>query len=150
MGNGDGWNLFYLLQMGVSWELVYRVNRPFRLRNRDGSRNSGKREEMRLPILILILGMGIVTFLPRFLPMVFLTRWVIPERVKVGLGYIPISILSAIVFPILFFNEGGKVEIQPTYFLSAIPVFIFAWKVKSLWASVILGMLVYWGLGFLL
>jgi branched-subunit amino acid transport protein len=105
---------------------------------------------MRFSILILIFGMGIVTFFPRFLPMAFLTRWVIPERVKMGLGYIPIAILSAIVFPILFFNEGGKVEIQPHYLLSAIPVFIFAWRVKNLWGSVILGMLVYWGLGFVL
>ena len=105
---------------------------------------------MRIWILILILGMGIVTFLPRFLPMAFLTRWFIPERVKMGLGYIPIAILSAIVFPILFLNEAGKVEIQPHSLLSAIPVFIFAWKVKSLWASVVLGMLIYWGLGFFL
>jgi branched-subunit amino acid transport protein len=103
---------------------------------------------MKLHILHLILGMGVVTFLPRFLPMAFLTRWPIPERVKMGLGYIPIAILSAIVFPILFFNEGGKIEIQPLCLLSAVPVFIFAWKVKSLWASVVLGMLIYWGLGF--
>src|SRR4030043_1790552 len=102
---------------------------------------------MRVSILILILGMGLVTFIPRFLPMAFLTRRVIPEKVKMGLGYIPIAILSAIVFPILFFSEGGKVEIQPHYLLSAIPVFIFAWKVKNLWASVLLGMLVFWGLG---
>jgi len=38
-------------------------------------------------------------------------------------------------------------EIQPHYLLSAIPVFIFAWRVKSLWGSVILGMAIYWGLG---
>jgi branched-subunit amino acid transport protein len=31
--------------------------------------------------------------------------------------------------------------------LAAIPVFIFAWKVKSIWGSVLLGMLVYWLLG---
>jgi len=105
---------------------------------------------MKLNTLYLILGMGIVTFLPRFLPMAFLTRWVIPERVRKGLDYIPISILSGIVFPILFFNEAGKVQIQAYYLLSAIPVFIFAWKVKNLWASVILGMLVYWGLEFFL
>lgn len=101
-------------------------------------------------MLILILGMGLVTFLPRFLPMALLTRRVIPERVKMGLGYIPIAILSAIVFPMFFFNDGGNVEIQPQSLLSAIPVFIFSYKVKSLWASVILGMLVYWGLGFVL
>jgi len=101
-------------------------------------------------ILILILGMALVTFLPRFFPMAFLTRRALPERVKKGLEYFPISILSAIVFPILFFNEGGKVEIQPHYLLSAIPVFIFTWKVKSLWGSVVLGMLIYWGLGSIL
>lgn len=105
---------------------------------------------MRGEILGLILGMGIVTFIPRFLPMGLLTRWVIPERIKMGLEFIPISILSAIVFPILFFNEEGGAGIQPQYLLAAIPVFIFAWKVKSLWGSVILGMLMYWGLGSIL
>ena len=102
---------------------------------------------MRHEILILILGMALVTFLPRFLPMVFLTRWALPERVKKGLEYFTISILSAIVFPILFFNGEGRMEIQPHYLLSAIPVFIFAWRVKSLWGSVILGIAIYWGLG---
>jgi branched-subunit amino acid transport protein len=105
---------------------------------------------MELDTLYLILGMALVTFLPRFLPMVFLTRWALPERVKKGLEYFPISILSAIVFPILFFNGEGRMEIQPHYLLSAIPVFIFAWKVKNLWGSVILGMAIYWGLGFVL
>lgn len=105
---------------------------------------------MKLDTLYLILGMSLVTFLPRFFPMAFLTRWSLPERVKKGLEYFPISILSAIVFPILFFNGEGRMEIQPHYLLSAIPVFIFAWKVKSLWGSVILGMAIYWGLGFVL
>ena len=105
---------------------------------------------MKLDTLYLILGMGIVTFLPRFLPMAFLTRWVLPERVKKGLDYIPISVLSAIVFPMLFFNEGGNIEIQPQHLLASIPVFIFAWKTKSLWLSVVIGMFVYLGLGFFL
>jgi branched-subunit amino acid transport protein len=105
---------------------------------------------MREETLAIIFGMAVVTFLPRFLPMAFLTRWVIPERVKAGLAYIPTAILSAIVFPILFFSEGGKIVLQPHYLLSAISVFIFSWRVKRLWASVILGMLVYWGLGFLM
>jgi branched-subunit amino acid transport protein len=103
---------------------------------------------MELDTLYLILGMALVTFLPRFFPMAFLTRRALPERVKKGLEYFPISILSAIVFPILFFNGEGRMEIQSPYLLSAIPVFLFAWKVKSLWGSVILGMAIYWGLGF--
>lgn len=105
---------------------------------------------MKEEMLWLLLGMAIVTFISRFLPMAFLTRWALPERVKIGLDYIPVTVLSAIVFPILFFNGKGTFDIQPQFLLSAIPVFIFAWKVKSLWGSVILGMLIYWGLGFVL
>lgn len=105
---------------------------------------------MKLDTLYLILGMALVTFLPRFLPMAFLTRWSLPESVKKGLEYFPISILSAIVFPMLLFNGEGVIGIQPFYLISAVPVFIFAWKVKSLWGSVILGMAIYWGLGSIL
>jgi len=35
-------------------------------------------------------------------------------------------------------------EIQPPYLLSAIPVFIFAWKTRSLAATVIVGMALFW------
>ena len=105
---------------------------------------------MKEEMLWLIMGMAIVTFLPRFLPLAFLTRWVMPERVKRGLDYIPIGILSSIVFPILFTSGEGKVEIQAQYLFAAIPVFVFAWKVRSLWGSVVLGMAIYWGLGFVL
>ncbi len=105
---------------------------------------------MRPEILWLLLGMGVVTFLPRFLPMAFLTRWAIPEKMKMGLDYMPVAILSAIVFPILFSSDKGNVGVEPRLLLAAIPVFIFANKTRNLWGSVVLGMGVYWGLGFLL
>jgi branched-subunit amino acid transport protein len=101
-------------------------------------------------MLWIIAGMAVVTFLPRFLPMALLTKWTIPRKIKLGLEYIPVAILSAIVFPILFFDGEGGLGIQPQFLFSAIPVFIFAWKVKSLWGSVILGMLIYWGIGFVM
>ena len=104
---------------------------------------------MSVSVLVLILGMGLVTFLPRFIPMVFLSRWVFPEKARIGLSYLPVAILSAIVFP-TFFSNGNQVEIQPHYLLAALPVFLFAWKVKSLWGSVLLGMAVYWLLGFVM
>ena len=105
---------------------------------------------MELGNLSIILGMAIVTFLPRFLPMALLTQWSIPEKVKLGLEYIPVAILSGIVFPILFFDGKGTLGIQPQLLLAAIPVFAFAWKVRSIWGSVVLGMVVYWALGFVL
>lgn len=105
---------------------------------------------MRKDIVLLIFGMAIVTFFSRFLPMILLSRWALPEKVKWGLEYIPVAVLSAIVFPILFFDRKGTLTIQPQLVLAAIPVFIFAWKVKSIWGSVVLGMLIYWLLGLFL
>jgi branched-subunit amino acid transport protein len=105
---------------------------------------------MKHEMLGLIIGMAVVTFLPRFFPMAFLTRRVIPEKVRMGLDYIPAAILSAIVFPILFSTDQGRVGIEPHFLFAAFPVFIFAYKVKSLWGSVILGMMIYWGLGYIL
>jgi branched-subunit amino acid transport protein len=105
---------------------------------------------VRQDIVLLIFGMAIVTFFSRFLPMVLLSRWTLPEKVKWGLETIPVAVLSAIVFPILFFDRKGTLTIQPQFLLAAIPVFIFACKVKSIWGSVVLGMLIFWGLGFLL
>ena len=101
-------------------------------------------------IVLLILGMAGVTFVSRFLPMVLLSRWTLPEKVRWGLEYIPVAVLSAIVFPILFFDRKGALTLQPQFLFAALPVFIFAWKVKSIWGSVVLGMLIFWGLGFLL
>jgi len=95
----------------------------------------------------LLLGMAVVTFLPRFFPMAFLTRMTIPEKVKIGLDYIPVAILSAIVFPVVFSTGHESTGIEPRLLITAIPVFLFALKVKSLWGAVVLGMLVYWGLG---
>jgi len=105
---------------------------------------------VRQDIVLLIFGMAIVTFFSRFLPMVLLSRRALPEKVKWGLEYIPVAVLSAIVFPILFFDRKGALTLQPQFLFAALPVFIFAWKVKSIWGSVVLGMFIFWGLGFLL
>ena len=105
---------------------------------------------MREEMITLILGMAVVTFLPRFLPMALFTRWMIPEKVQLLLEDLPVAILSAIVFPIFLFGGDGAFDLQPRFLIAAIPIFIFAWKVRSIWGSVILGMVIYWGLGFIL
>jgi branched-subunit amino acid transport protein len=106
---------------------------------------------MKIETLAVILGMAVVTFVPRFLPMVLLTKWTLPEKMKQGLDYMPTAILSAIVFPLLFFDSASdSFMIEPQILLPAIPVFVFSWRVRSVWGAVLLGMGVYWGLGFIL
>jgi branched-subunit amino acid transport protein len=110
----------------------------------------GVNNKMSYENLLLIFGMAIVTFIPRFVPMAFFSRWVIPEKIRMGLEYIPVAVLSAIVFPILFFDGDGTFGIQTQFILSSIPVFAFAWRTRNLWGSVIIGMVTYWGLGYVL
>ena len=98
-------------------------------------------------ILWLIIGMAVVTFLPRFIPLAIFTRWALPEKVKRVLHFMPTAIMAAIVFPILFSGSDNKPSFEPHLLLAAIPVFIFSWLTKNLWASVLVGMLVYWALG---
>ena len=106
---------------------------------------------MKIETFAIILGMAVVTFVPRFLPMALLTKWTLPEKIKQGLDYMPTAILSAIVFPLLFFDTtSGSFTIEPRVLLSAIPVFVFSWRIKSVWGAVLLGMGVYWGLGLVL
>jgi branched-subunit amino acid transport protein len=104
---------------------------------------------MRPEILLLILGMSAVTFLPRFLPMALVSRLTIPDRAKAFLEFVPVAVLSALVFPAIFVADGGGVGVESRLLLAAIPVFLFAWKMKNLWGSVVLGMAAYWALGFL-
>ena len=101
-----------------------------------------------LNYLILVLGMSLVTYLPRMAPLVILTGKRLPEWLVEWLDLIPVAILASLLFPLLIVSEtsGGIVFFQPEL-LSAIPVFIFAVKFKSLSLTVMFGMLLFWLLG---
>lgn len=95
--------------------------------------------------LITIVGMGLVTYLPRWIPLDFLARRSMPEWLIDWLDLIPVAILSALLLPELI--TGGDPRtltlIQPKL-LVAIPVFAFAIKTKSLGGTVVAGMLLFW------
>lgn len=92
-------------------------------------------------------GMGLVTFLPRWLPLFFLSEREIPKPLIEWLDLIPAAILSALLIPALV--VGGEVKhlaFKPEL-LAAIPTFLFALKTKSLGGTVVVGMALYWLIG---
>lgn len=97
--------------------------------------------------LLLMLAMGAVTYLPRLLPLVALSRSTLPSWFAEWLELIPVAILSALIAPTLFahpdprFFTLGKAEL-----LAALPALLCALKTRSLAGTVIIGMLCYWGL----
>ena len=95
--------------------------------------------------ILMIAGMGLVTYIPRWLPLFSLTRLKLPELVIEWLDLIPVAILSALLVPaLLTAGEPRHLDLlQPKLFV-AIPTFLFAFKTKSLGGTVIFGMLLYW------
>lgn len=95
--------------------------------------------------LYLLLGMGLVTYLPRMLPLVVLANRKLPQGVVDWLGLIPVAILSALVAPGLFADsvdrsfDFGRLDL-----LVAIPTLAFALKTRSLGGTVVVGMVLYW------
>lgn len=50
-------------------------------------------------LLILMAAMGMVTYLPRWFPLLFLSRKQIPSWLDAWLDFIPAAILSALIMP---------------------------------------------------
>lgn len=92
----------------------------------------------------LVLAMGAVTYLPRMLPLMLLSKRRLPSWFAEWLELIPAAILSSLVAPTLFVHpdprlfDPGKPEL-----LAAVPTLLFALKTRSLAGSVIIGMLCY-------
>ena len=95
--------------------------------------------------LLLFAGMGMVTYLPRALPLLYLAHKKLPQWLIDWLSLIPVAVLSALLAPSLFADATqrsfsfGKPDL-----IVAIPTLIFALKTRSLGGTVLVGMLLYW------
>jgi branched-subunit amino acid transport protein len=100
--------------------------------------------------LLLLLGMGLVTYIPRLVPLVALTGRRLPEWLVEWLDLIPVAILAALLFPLLVISEdSGSINLFSPELLVAVPTAIIALKAKSLSVTVIAGMLIFWAVGFI-
>lgn len=95
--------------------------------------------------LLLILGMGLVTYVPRWFPLFLFTQRKLPEWFIQWLDLIPVAILSALVFSDLFLSGSPRhLDVLQTKSIVAIPTFLFALKTRSLGGTVIVGMALFW------
>ena len=94
--------------------------------------------------LAVIIGMGLVTFIPRWLPLIYLTKRSMPSWLVEWLDYIPAAILSAILLPALITDSATKsIDLGRPEFIVAIPTLLFAIVTKSLGGTVIVGMILF-------
>jgi len=95
--------------------------------------------------LFLFGGMGLVTYLPRWMPLFFLAQRKLPQWFVDWLSLIPVAILCALLAPILFTDQSLRaLEIGKPEFLVAVPTLLFALKTRSLGGTVLVGMGLFW------
>lgn len=95
--------------------------------------------------ILLIVGMGLVTYIPRYLPLFFLAHRDLPRWFIEWLDMIPVAILSALVFSEIFLSGSPRhLDMLQTKSLMAIPTVLIAIKTKSLAWTVIFGMVLFW------
>jgi branched-subunit amino acid transport protein len=95
--------------------------------------------------LILVVGMGLVTYIPRWLPIFFLTRRELPRWFIDWLDLIPVAILSALLLPELVTTGSPRhLQLFQLQLWVALPTFLFALKTRSLGGTVVVGMSLFW------
>lgn len=91
--------------------------------------------------LLVILGCGLVTWLPRVIPFLLVRKVHIPQIITDFLSYIPLCILTALLVQSLTLYQKDTWPIMHTeYNLAAIPTIISAIVTRNLMWVVIVGM----------
>jgi branched-subunit amino acid transport protein len=95
--------------------------------------------------IMLIVAMGLVTYIPRWFPLFFLSQRKLPLWFVEWLDLIPVAILSALVFSDLFVAGSPRhLDILQMKSIVAVPTFLIAMKTKSLGWTVVSGMVLFW------
>jgi branched-subunit amino acid transport protein len=96
-------------------------------------------------ITLTILGMALVTYVPRLLPLLLLrktgdARAELPSFVASWLRHVPSAVLSAMLLPALVASDGQP-SIGPgnLFIWAALPTALVAWKANSLFGAVVTG-----------
>ncbi|MFH1915589.1 MAG: AzlD domain-containing protein [Pseudomonadota bacterium] len=92
-------------------------------------------------VLLTIVGMTLVTYAPRVAPVLLLASRALPGSVVRWLSYVPTAVLSAMLFPSLLLPDGGfDLGLDNLFLWAALPAFLLAWKTRSFFGTVALGM----------
>ncbi len=99
----------------------------------------------------LIIGMMLVTFLPRYLPLLLAGKMVFPEWLERAFNYVPIAVLSAIIAQTTLIHDGAvQLDWQNAHLMAALAAFVVALKCNRQLVVISCGLLVFglmrWGL----
>lgn len=96
-------------------------------------------------IWLTIILMGLVTYLPRVLPLLLLKNYKLPKWFELWLKFVPTTIFSALIFSEIFVRENSlNLNFNNISLIASLAVFAIALKTKSLAITILSGMILFW------
>ena len=100
--------------------------------------------------LALIIYCGLITFLTRFSMIALLKKEMFNDRIREILSYVPSAIFPAIIFPAIFLDDTGFLEIEDNpKILAAIIAMLVGIFSRSILATIFAGLASYWTIIFI-
>ncbi|WP_010287333.1 AzlD domain-containing protein [Kurthia massiliensis] len=94
-----------------------------------------------LSMFFIIAGCAFVTWLPRVIPFILVKAMPMPSIIMRFLAYIPVCILSALVYASLFDATGSITSLNVFNTIAFVPTLFIALWTKSLSKTVIAGVI---------
>ena len=92
-------------------------------------------------LVLCIVGMALVTYIPRALPVTLLGGRALPRVLTRWLSFIPAAVLAALLTPDLLLRDGALYLAPDNHFLlAAIPTALVGWRTGSFFGTVATGM----------
>ena len=99
---------------------------------------------------VLIFYCGLITFFTRFSMIALLKKEMFNDRIREVLSYVPSAIFPAIIFPAIFLDESGFLQLENNpKILASIIAIIVGTLSKNIIATIVIGLTAYWFLIFI-
>jgi len=93
----------------------------------------------------LIIYAGIITFVTRFSMIFLLKKDILNNKAKKILSFVPAAIFPAIIFPPIFLDNDGSIDLENNpKILAAIFAIIVGFFSKNIIATIFAGLISYW------
>lgn len=101
-------------------------------------------------IWIIIIGMGLITYLERLSFLLILGKRKMPPLLERSLRFTPPAVLSALVLPAFLYNDGVlDFSLGNIRMLAGFIAALVAWRTGNILLTIVVGMVALWGMTFL-
>ena len=98
---------------------------------------------------VLIFYCGLITFLTRFSMIAILKKEMFNDRIREVLSYVPSAIFPAIIFPAIFLDNTGLIQLEDNpKILAAVIAMVIGIFTRNIIATIFSGLATYWFLIF--